>query len=150
MRSTAIRLAPSTHGASDLGFKAGFVSYAIRVAREKGVSAYIGDGANRWTQGHRLDAAKLYRLALEKGKAGSPYHAIGEEGVAVKDIAALIGRKLNLPVVSIAPEKAGEHFGFLGMFFGLDIPASSAKTQAELGWKPTGPGLLADMGANTF
>ncbi|MEI9888132.1 MAG: SDR family oxidoreductase [Rhizomicrobium sp.] len=148
VRSMAIRLAPSTHGASDQGFKAGFVSYAIQVARDKGISAYVGDGANRWSQGHRLDAARLYRLALETGKAGSPYHAIGEEGVAIKDIAAAIGRRLNLPVVSIAPEKAAEHFGFLGMFLGLDIPASSAKTQAELGWKPAGAGLLADMDAN--
>ena len=150
VRSTAIRLAPSTHGRSNQGFKAGFVSYAIQVAREKGVSGYVGDGKNRWSQGHRLDAAKLYRLALEKGKAGSPYHAVGEEGVAIKDIATAIGNKLKLPVVSIAPEKAGEHFGFLGMFLGLDIPASSAKTQAELGWKPTGPGLLADIEANDF
>ncbi len=150
VRSMAIRLAPAVHGISDQGFKAGFVSYAVAVAREKGVSAYVGDGTNRWTAVQRLDAARLYRLALEKGKAGSAYHAIGDEGIAVKDIAALIGKRLNLPVVSIPPEKAAEHFGFLGMFLGLDIPASSSKTQAELGWKPTGPGLLADMDATEF
>jgi nucleoside-diphosphate-sugar epimerase len=148
VRASAIRLAPSTHGTSEIGFRAGFVSYAIQVAQEKGVSAYVGDGMNRWSQGHRLDAAKVYRLALEKGRAGAAYHPIGEEGVAIKDIAAAIGKKLNLPVTSIAPEKAGEHFGFLGMFLGLDIPASSAITQAELGWTPAGPGLLADIEAN--
>ncbi|MEI9993892.1 MAG: SDR family oxidoreductase [Rhizomicrobium sp.] len=148
VRGMAIRLAPSTHGTSDQGFKAGFVSYAIQVAREKGVAAYIGDGRNRWSQGHRLDAAKVYRLALEKGRAGAAYHPIGEEGVALKDIAALIGKKLKLPVESISQEKAMAHFGFLGMFLGLDIPASSAKTQTELGWAPEGPGLLADMEAN--
>jgi nucleoside-diphosphate-sugar epimerase len=148
VRATAIRLAPSTHGASDQGFKAGFVSYAAQVAREKGVSAYIGDGKNRWPQGHRLDAAKVYRLALEKGRAGAAYHPIGEEGVALKAIAEMIGKKLKLPVQSIGAEKAMEHFGFLGMFLSLDIPASSVKTQAELGWTPTGPGLLADMEAH--
>ena len=146
VRSMAIRLAPTTHGTSDQGFKAGFVSYAIEIARQKGVSGYVGDGKNRWTAVHRVDAAKLYRLALETGKAGSSYHAVGEEGVMIKDIAAQIGKMLSLPVVSIAPENAGEHFGFLGMFLGLDIPASSAKTQAELGWKPVGPGLLAELG----
>jgi nucleoside-diphosphate-sugar epimerase len=149
VRAMAIRLAPATHGDSDQGFKAGFVSYAIGIAREKGVSAYIGDGMNRWTAGHRLDAAKLYRLALEKGRAGAAYHAIGDGSITVKDIATAIGEKLGVPVESIAPEKAGEHFGFLGMFLGLDIPASSAKTQAELGWKPTGSGLLADMAAHS-
>ena len=150
VRATAIRLAPAVHGTSEIGFRAGFVSYAIEVAREKGVSGYIGDGANRWNMVHRLDAAKLYRLALEKGKAGSAYHAVGEEGVPVKDIAAMIGKKLGLPVASIAPDKAGEHFGFLGMFLGLDLPVSSAQTQAELGWKPVGPGILADLEANDF
>ncbi|HXC56248.1 MAG TPA: SDR family oxidoreductase [Rhizomicrobium sp.] len=148
VRATAIRLAPAVHGTSAAGFRAGFVSYAAEVAREKGVSGYVGDGANRWNLVHRLDAAKLYRLALERGRPGSAYHAVGEEGIAVRDIAAAIGRKLNLPVRSIAPEKAGEHFGFLGMFLGLDLPVSSAQTQAELGWKPTGPGLLADLEAN--
>jgi nucleoside-diphosphate-sugar epimerase len=148
VRSSAIRLAPAVHGTSEIGFRAGFVSYAMQVAQEKGVSGYIGDGANRWNMVHRLDAAKLYRLALEKGIAGSAYHAVGEEGVPVKDIASLIGKKLNLPVASIAPDKAGEHFGFLGMFLGLDLPVSSAKTQAELGWKPVGPGILADLDAH--
>lgn len=148
VRTMAIRLAPTTHGPSDQGFKAGFVSFAIDIARQKGVSAYIGDGMNRWTAVHRHDAAKLYRLALEKGKAGSSYHAVGDEGVAIKDIAATIAKQLKLPMASITSDKAGEHFGFLGMFLGLDIPASSAKTQAELGWKPTGLGLIADLEAN--
>jgi nucleoside-diphosphate-sugar epimerase len=148
VRATAIRLAPAVHGTSGIGFRAGFVSYAMQVAQEKGVSGYIGDGANRWNMVHRVDAAKLYRLALEKGKAGSAYHAVGEEGVPIKDIATLIGKKLNLPVQSIAPDKAGEHFGFLGMFLGLDLPVSSAQTQAELGWKPVGPGILADLEAH--
>ncbi len=148
VRTMAIRLAPSTHGESDQGFKAGFVSYQIEVARQKGVSAYVGDGMNRWTAGHRIDAAKLYRMALEKGRAGAAYHAIGEEGITIKDIATAIGRKLNLPMTSIGAEQAGEHFGFLGMFLGLDIPASSAKTQAELGWKPVGPKLIADIDAH--
>lgn len=149
VRATAIRLAPAVHGMSKhLGFRAGFVSYAAMIAQEKGVSGYVGDGMNRWNLVHRKDAATLYRLALEKGKAGAAYHAVGEEGVPVKTIAEAIGKKLNLPVRSIAPEQAGEHFGFLGMFLSLDLPVSAAKTQAELGWKPTGPTLLADMDAN--
>jgi nucleoside-diphosphate-sugar epimerase len=149
IRSSAIRLAPAVHGMSDhLGFRAGFVSYAMQVAQEKGVSAYVGDGANRWNLVHAGDAAKLYRLALEKGTAGAAYHAVGEEGVPIKTIAEAIGKTLKLPVQSIAPEKAGEHFGFLGMFLSLDLPVSSAKTQAELGWKPVGPTLFEDMAAN--
>jgi nucleoside-diphosphate-sugar epimerase len=151
IRSSAIRLAPAVHGMSaHLGFRAGFVSYAMQVAQEKGVSAYVGDGANRWNLVHVGDAARLYRLALEKGQAGAAYHAVGEEGIPVKDIAEMIGRKLNLPVESIPPEKAGDHFGFLGMFLGLDLPVSSSKTQVELGWKPMGPTLLADLETHYF
>ena len=148
IRSSAIRLAPAVHGMSDhLGFRAGFVSYAMMIAQGKGVSAYVGDGANRWNLVHVGDAAKLFRLALETGKAGSAYHAVGEEGVPIKAIAEAIGKKMNLPVQSIAPEQAGEHFGFLGMFLSLDLPVSSARTQAELGWKPVGPTLFADLDA---
>jgi nucleoside-diphosphate-sugar epimerase len=132
--------------------KQGFVSYLIAVAREKKVSAYIGDGNNRWAAVHRLDAARLYRLALEKA-ASDPnagvarYHGVGEEGVPMKEIAEAIGRGLNVPVVAKSPEEAAEHFGFLAAFAGLDMPASSALTQKQLGWRPTGPGLISDLEA---
>jgi nucleoside-diphosphate-sugar epimerase len=127
--------------------KQGLVSYAIAVAREKGVSAYVGDGQNRWPAVHRLDAAPVYRLALEKGVAGARYNAVAEEGVTTKDIAEAIGRGLNLPVVSLAPEQAGAHFGWLAMFVGADVPASSALTQERLGWRPTAslPGMIEDL-----
>lgn len=126
--------------------KQGLVSYAIQVARAKGVSAYIGDGQNRWPAAHRLDTARLYRLALEKGEAGAAYHAVAEEGVPVKEIAEAIGSGLKVPVVSLAPEEAAEHFGWLAPFAALDIPASSAQTRQKLGWNPSGPGLLSDLG----
>ena len=148
VRTTAIRLAPSTHGRWDKNFMAGFVSAAIEAARAKGVSPYVSDGQNRWTAVHRLDAARLYRLALEKGVAGRCYHAIGDEAVPFKSIAETIGRRLAVPVKSIAAEDAAAHFGFISMFTGLDIPASSAITQAALGWKPREIGLLADIEAN--
>jgi nucleoside-diphosphate-sugar epimerase len=125
--------------------KQGLVTYLIDVAREKGVSAYVGEGLNRWPAVHVLDAAHLYRLALEKGEKGARYHAVGEEGVPARDIAAVIGRGLKVPVVSKSPEEAAAHFGWLGMFVGLDMPASSALTQERLGWHPTGPGLIADL-----
>jgi nucleoside-diphosphate-sugar epimerase len=117
-----------------------------RLAREKDVSAYVGQGLNRWPAVHRLDAAHLYRLVLEKGVAGARYHAVAEEGVALRDIAEAIGRGLNLPVVSKAPEEAAQHFGFLGFFVGMDGPASSALTQQRLGWRPTQTtGMIADL-----
>ena len=125
--------------------KQGLVSYAIQVAREKGVAAYVGDGLNRWPAAHRLDTARLYRLALEKAEAGARYHAVAEEGVAVREIAEVIGHGLNVPVVSIAPEDAAKHFGWLAPFAGWDIPASSALTREKLGWNPTGPGLISDL-----
>jgi nucleoside-diphosphate-sugar epimerase len=125
--------------------KQGLVTYLIDVAREKGISAYVGDGLNRWPAVHVLDAAHLYRLALEKGEKGARYHAVGEEGVAARDIAEVIGRGLKVPVVSKSPEEAAAHFGWLGMFAGLDMPASSALTQERLGWHPTEPGLIADL-----
>jgi nucleoside-diphosphate-sugar epimerase len=131
--------------------KQGLVTYMIDVAREKGVSAYIGDGRNRWPAVHRLDAAHLYRLALEKAvekdSAGARYNAVAEEGVALREIAEAIGQGLKLPVVSKSPEEAGEHFGWLAHFVAGDIPASSALTQTRLGWRPTGPGLIADLKA---
>ena len=125
--------------------KQGLVTYAIALAREKGVSAYFGDGMNRWAAVHRLDAARLYRLVLENGSVGGRYHAVAEEGVPTRDIAEVIGRGLKVPVVSKSPEQAAEHFGWLGAFVGLDLAASGAKTQARLGWRPTGPGLIADL-----
>jgi nucleoside-diphosphate-sugar epimerase len=128
--------------------KQGLVTPVVAMARAKGVSAYVGDGQNRWPAAHVSDVARLYRLALEKGSAGARYQAIAEEGVALKDIATAIGRGLNVPVISISQEQAQEHFGFLGFFAGRDAPASSAKTRAELGWNPTGPSLLTDL-ANT-
>ena len=126
--------------------KQGLVTYLVAVAREKGVSAYIGDGQNRWPAAHVLDTARLYRLALEKGRAGARYHAIAEEGVALKDIATAIGRGLNLPVISIEREQAQAHFGFLGFFAGRDALTSSERTRRELGWNPTGPDMLSDLG----
>src|SRR5882757_1613273 len=125
--------------------KQGLITYAVQLAREKGVSAYIGDGLNLWPAAHVLDVAHLYRLALEKHEAGSRYNAVAEEGVSMREIAEVVGRGLKLPVVSLSPEQAQGHFGWLAMFAGLDMPASSAQTQQRLGWHPTGPGLIADL-----
>jgi nucleoside-diphosphate-sugar epimerase len=126
--------------------KQGLVTYAIAIAREKGVSAYVGEGRNRWPAVHLLDAARLYRLAIEKGSAGARYHAVAEEGVPVREIAEAIGRGLKVPVVSKSTKEAGEHFGWLGMFAGFDMRASSALTQERLGWHPTTqPGLISDL-----
>jgi nucleoside-diphosphate-sugar epimerase len=142
VRVSVIRL-PQVHDPE----KQGLVTYAVAVAREKGVSAYFGDGMNRWAAVHRLDAAGLYRLVLEKGSAGARYHAVAEEGVPTRDIAEAIGRRLRIPVVSKSPKEAMEHFGWLGAFVGLDLAASGAKTQAQLGWQPKGPGIIADIDA---
>lgn len=125
--------------------KQGLITSLIAIARAKGVSAYIGDGANRWPAAHVTDVARLYRLALEKDEAGARYHAVAEEGVALKDIATAIGHGLNVPVTSISQEQAQEHFGFLGFFAGRDAHISSAQTRAKLGWNPTGPTLLTDL-----
>jgi nucleoside-diphosphate-sugar epimerase len=130
--------------------KQGLVTYLIAIAREKGVSAYVGDGRNRWAAVHVLDAARLYRLALEKGDTGVRYHAVAEEGVPLREIAEAIGRGLKVPVVAKSPEEAAEHFGFLGFFAGADGPASSALTQERLGWRLTQqPGLIADLNRAT-
>jgi nucleoside-diphosphate-sugar epimerase len=125
--------------------KQGLVTYLIALAREKGVSAYVGEGRNRWAAAHVLDVARLYRLALEKHEAGAKYHAVAEEGVPMRDIAETIGRGLKVPAVSLSPEKAAVHFGWLAMFAGADLVASSEKTRKNLGWTPTGPGMLADL-----
>ena len=125
--------------------KQGLITYAVAVAREKGVSAYVGDGRNRWPAAHVLDTARLYRLALEKRQAGARYHAVAEEGVPVRDIAEVVGRGLKAPVVSLSPDEAAAHFGWLAPFAGWDMPASSAQTKKQLGWDPTGPGLIADL-----
>jgi nucleoside-diphosphate-sugar epimerase len=124
----------------------GLVTPLIAIARAKGISAYVGEGQNRWPAAHVADVAHLYRLALEKGTAGTRYHAVAEEGVPLKDIAVAIGRGLNVPIISISQEQAGEHFGFLGFFAGRDPLTSSAQTRAKLGWDPTGPSLLTDLG----
>jgi nucleoside-diphosphate-sugar epimerase len=123
----------------------GLITYAVQAARAKGASAYVGEGLNRWPAVHVLDAARLYRLALEKREAGSRYHAVAEEGVTMRAIAEVIGRGLQVPVVSLSPEAAPAHFGWLAMFAGMDMPASSALTRQRLGWRPTGPGLIADL-----
>jgi nucleoside-diphosphate-sugar epimerase len=124
--------------------KQGLITFLIDLAREKGVSAFVGDGKNRWSAAHLSDTALLYRLVLEKGAAGR-YHAVAEEGVPVRDIAEVIGRRLKLPVVAKSPAEAAEHFGWLGGFAGVDGPASSALTRERLGWCPVGPGLIADL-----
>jgi len=146
VRVSVVRLAPSVHGKGDHGF----VPRLIALAREKGVSAYVEDGLNRWPGVHRLDAARLYRLALEKGSAGARYHGVADEGVPAREIAAVIGRRLHVPVVSKSREAAADHFGWIGQFFAMDGPASSAQTRIRLGWQPTQPGLLADLDANYF
>ncbi len=125
--------------------KQGLVTYLVQIARDKGVSAYVGDGDNRWPAAHISDVARLYRLAVEQGSAGARYHAVAENGVPAKDIAKAVGSGLKIPVISITPEQAKEHFGFLGFFVGRDGHVSSAKTRVKLGWNPTGSSLLADL-----
>ena len=139
--SSAVMRLPQVHNT----VKQGLVTYAIAIARAKGVSPYVGDGQSRWAAAHVLDVARLYRLALERHEPGARYHAVGEEGVRLRDIAEAIGRSLNAPVVSITPEEAPAHFGWMSMFAIHGIPASSAITRKKLGWNPTGPSLLSDL-----
>lgn len=146
VRSVSLRFAPTVHGDGDHGF----IPTLIGIAREKGVSGYVGDGANRWPAVHRLDAARLVRLALEKAPARCAVHAVAEEGVPTRDIAEVIGRQLDVPVVSVAPADAAEHFGWIGAFFALDAPASSTITQDLLGWQPTHVGLIEDLEAGHY
>jgi nucleoside-diphosphate-sugar epimerase len=130
--------------------KQGLITPLVALAREKGLSAYVGDGLNRWSAAHVLDVARLYRLALEKRQPGARYHAVDEEGVTIRDIAEALGRGLKVPVVGLSGEAAAAHFGWLGMFVGLDFSASSAQTRAALGWEPTGPSLLSDLAAMRY
>lgn len=146
VRVSVVRLSPSVHGDGDHGF----VPMLISTARKKGVSAYVGGGLNRWTAVHRLDAARLFRLALEKGSAGARYHGADEEGIAFRDIAEAIGRRLDIPATSKSPAEAADHFGALAAFIQLDAPASNKLTQQRLGWRPKQPGLIADLNQGRY
>ena len=146
VHAAAMRLPPSVHGEGDHGF----IPILIGIAREKGEAAYIGDGSNRWCGVHRDDAARAYRLALETGVTTHAYHAIDEEAVPFRDIAEAIGKGLGVPVVAKAPEEAEAHFGWFTMFASMDMPASSTLTRKRLGWEPTGPGFLADIGGDYY
>ncbi|GAB3993657.1 SDR family oxidoreductase [Spirosoma daeguense] len=141
VHASVIRLSPSVHDAGDQGF----VPFIINTARQKGVSAYVGNGSNRWPAVHRIDAARLYRLALEKGGIGVRYNGVADEGIPVREIAEVIGQHLNIPVVSITPEEASSHFDWMGRFITFDSPASNIKTKEALGWQPTHPGLIEDL-----
>lgn len=141
IRSSIVRLPPATHGDGDNGFTA----IAIGLAREKGAAAYVGDGTNRWPAVHRDDAARLFRLALESAPAGSVLHAVGDEGVPIREVAEVFAAHLNVPAVSVTPDQAGDYVGWLGHFWGLDGPASAQITRDLLGWQPTRPGLIADL-----
>jgi nucleoside-diphosphate-sugar epimerase len=146
VRSAVLRLPPTCHGDGDNGFMAMLVG----IARDKGVSGYVGDGSARWPASHRLDVARAFRLALEQAPAGSTLHAVAEEGVPGRAFAEVIGRKLGIPAVSVSPEDAVGHFGFLGFLLPVDSPASSERTREVLGWEPTRPGLLKDLGEDHY
>lgn len=141
VRAMVIRLPPSVHGDGDHGF----VPALIRVAREKGFATYVGDGQNRWSAVHRFDAARLYRLALENGKTGARFHGVADRGIPTREIAEVIGRRLSVPAVSKSPEEAAALFGFIGHVLAMGAQSSSARTQEILGWRPTQPGLVADL-----
>jgi nucleoside-diphosphate-sugar epimerase len=147
VRSSVIRISPTTHGNAD---KHGFIPSIIRMARAKGVSPYVGDGSNRWPAVYGKDLARLFRLAVEEATPGTRLHGVGEEGIPFRKIAEAIGAQLNVPTISIAKEAAGEHFSFLADFVQLDNPTSNALTQKWLGWKPEGPSLIADIEAGFY
>ncbi|WP_205698335.1 SDR family oxidoreductase [Conexibacter sp. SYSU D00693] len=147
VRSVSLRLPPTVHGEGDNGF----IAMVVGVARDRGVSAYVGDGTQRWPAVHRLDVAQLFRLAVEDAPAATVLHGVGEEGVALGDVAAAIGRQLDVPARGLAPDDAAAHFGpFLGAFLARDVPASSARTRQLLGWTPTHPTLLEDLDAGHY
>jgi nucleoside-diphosphate-sugar epimerase len=146
VRSMVIRFAPSVHGAGDWGF----VRFLVAAAEKRGVSGYIGDGSTTWSAAHRTDAARLVRLGLEQAPAGTRLHAVAEEAVPTRDIAEAIGRTLGIPVQSVAPENAAEHFGVVGHFFGMDMSASSARTRELLRWTPSGPTLIEDIRSGAY
>jgi nucleoside-diphosphate-sugar epimerase len=146
VRSSVVRLPPTTHGRGDQGF----IPTVVGIAREKGVSGYVGDGFNVWSAVHRSDAARVFRLALQHAPAGSVWHAVAEVGIPTKTIAEVIGRHLDVPVRSVAATDAMDHFGWIGAFWGMNAPASSAVTQERLGWKPTGPGLIEDLDQDPY
>jgi nucleoside-diphosphate-sugar epimerase len=147
IRSIVVRFAPTVHGP---GGDHGFVATLARIAREKGVSGYIGDGLNQWPAVHRLDAAKLVQLAIDGALPGTVLHAVAEEGISTRDIAVAIGKALNLPVASVPADRAAEHFSWLGTFFSANVPASSALTRETLGWEPQQPTLLEDIAAGYY
>lgn len=146
VRSMSVRFAPTVHGAGDHGF----IASIVEADRNHGVAGYVGDGANRWPAVHRSDAARLVRLGLERAPGGSVLHAVAEEGVPMRDIAAAIGRRFELPTAAISPDEAQARFGFIGRFVGLDMPASSAATRELLGWEPAGPTLIEDIMAGAY
>jgi nucleoside-diphosphate-sugar epimerase len=146
VRSSSVRFAPTVHGDGDHGF----IATLVAIARAKGASGYVGHGDNRWSAVHRFDAAKLVRLTFEGAPAGTSVHAVAEQGIATREIAAAIGKGLNLPVISIAPSDADEHFGWMGRFFGADATASNSITRDLLGWEPTQLGLIADLDAGYY
>ncbi len=146
VRASVVRLAASVHDHGDYGF----VPTLINIARQKGAAAYVGEGLNRWPAVHRLDAARLFRLALEQGTAGARYHGVADEGISLRDIAAIIGQHLRLPVVSKSPQEAADHFGWMARFVGMDMPASSARTQQQLDWHPSHQSLLADLEQGSY
>jgi nucleoside-diphosphate-sugar epimerase len=146
VRAVAVRLSPTVHGDGDHGF----VPRLIQIAREKGISGYPGQGTNRWSAVHRLDAATLFRLGIETAPSGARLHAAAEEAISSRRIAEAIGMKLGVPVQSIPPARVMEHFGWIGAFFSMDKPASSAKTQELVGWAPTQIGLIQDLEQGTY